>query len=268
MKDLGKKNVLGVLVDAVDYEAAVDRTIIAARLGQPYGVSALAVHGVMTGVRDTHQRYRLNSLELVVPDGQPVRWALNLLYRTGLEDQVRGTAFTLRVLEQAETDGLPVYFYGSREAVLHAMLANLSKRFPQLAIAGASPSLFRTVGADEQHEIVNRIRASGAKLVFVGLGCPRQERFVYALRERLTMPTIAVGAAFDYLAGTLRDPPERMRRIGLEWLWRLWLEPRRLWRRYLALNPAYLGLLALQTTRLWSAGATGLRPEGLEPVDA
>src|SRR5688572_27514599 len=126
MIDHGKKNVLGVMIDAVDYEAAVDRIIQAADEGRPYAVSALAVHGVMTGVDDDEHRYRLNHLDLVTPDGQPVRWALNLLHKTGLRERVYGPLLTLMVIEAAAEHGLPVYFYGSRPEVLDRLVANMT----------------------------------------------------------------------------------------------------------------------------------------------
>jgi N-acetylglucosaminyldiphosphoundecaprenol N-acetyl-beta-D-mannosaminyltransferase len=252
VRDLGKRNVLGVLIDAVDREAAVQRVIDAAREQRPLAVSALAVHGVMTGQGDPARQELLNQLDLVTPDGQPVRWALNLLHKTHLREAVRGSDLTLQVLEAASENNLPVFFYGSRQEVLDALVANLRLRFSQLRIVGAEPSKFRTVSPDERQAIVANIRDSGAQIVFVGLGCPRQEVFVYELRKQLQMPLIAVGAAFDYLSDFLPQPPPAFQRSGLEWLWRLALDPRRLWRRYLLLNPAYLGLLALQVVRVWT----------------
>jgi exopolysaccharide biosynthesis WecB/TagA/CpsF family protein len=123
------------------------------------------------------------------------------------------------------------------------------------------PSRFGTVTPVELDQLAARIRACGAQICFVGLGCPRQETFVAAMRDRLGMPALAVGAAFTYLSGELREPPAFLRRHGFEWLWRLVHEPRRLWRRYVLLNPAYLTLLAVQ--RL--TGRT-VRPEGREPA--
>jgi exopolysaccharide biosynthesis WecB/TagA/CpsF family protein len=244
MIDLGKKNILGVLIDAVDYEAAVDRIIRAAEEGRPYAVSALAVHGVMTGVDDAEHRYRLNHLDLVTPDGQPVRWALNLLHKTGLRDRVYGPELTLRVLEAAAKRGLPVFFYGSRPEVLERLVANTTARFPGLKVAGWEPSKFRTVTAEEKAEVLDRITASGARITFVGLGCPRQEVFAYEYRNDLSMPLVAVGAAFNYHAGLVNEPPAWMQERGLQWLYRLRQDPRRLWRRYLILNPRYGARLA------------------------
>lgn len=249
----GKRNLLGVLVDVVDYQAATAQVLAAAREQRPYAVTALAVHGVMTGVLDPEHNARLNAFDLVTPDGQPVRWALNLLHGAGLRDRVYGPALTLKVLERCAADGLPVYLYGSTEATLGRLVPALEGMFPALKIAGAEASKFRPARPGEDAEIADRIRSSGARVVLVGLGCPRQEVFAYAMRPLLDMPLLAVGAAFDYHAGLLRKPPAWMQRAGLEWLWRLGLEPKRLWHRYLVLNPAYLTRLGAQKLRLWAA---------------
>jgi len=249
----GKRNVLGVLVDVVDYEAATEQVLTAARERRPMALTALAVHGVMTGVLDPPHNARLNSFDLVTPDGQPVRWALNLLHRAALTERVYGPTLTLRVLERCAAEGLPVYLYGSTDETLGRLVPALERMFPALKLAGVEASKFRPAQPGEDAEIAARIRDSGARLVLVGLGCPRQEVFAYAMRPLLDMPLMAVGAAFDYHAGQLRKPPEWMQRRGLEWLWRLGLEPRRLWRRYLILNPKYLARLAAQRTGLWRA---------------
>jgi N-acetylglucosaminyldiphosphoundecaprenol N-acetyl-beta-D-mannosaminyltransferase len=252
MIDKGKKSVLGVLIDAVDLEAAAVKIAEAAKAQRPYGVTALAVHGVMTGVADGEHLWRLNHLDLVVPDGQPVRWALNLLHKVGLPDRVYGPRLMLEVCKIAEKENLPIFLYGSRPEVLKRLQANLKGRFPGLKIAGALPSKFRRLSPEEQLQLAQEIRRSGAAIVFVGLGCPRQEVFAYEMRGLLSMPVVAVGAAFDFHAGLLREAPLWMQRYGLQWLHRLAQEPRRLWRRYLPLNVAYLVLLFLQWAGVWS----------------
>ncbi len=250
MIDLGKHNLLGVQVNAIDYEAAVDRIIQAAHGRQSLGVSALAVHGVMTGVLDAEHGYRLNRLDLVVPDGQPVRWALNLLYGAKLADRVYGPNLTLYVCERAAKEGLSIYLYGSTEPVLRAFATSLQKKCPSLRIAGSQPSRFSKLTAEEKSAVVKTITDSGAAITLVGLGCPRQEVWVYEHLSVLSMPTLAIGAAFDFHAGTLSQAPIIMQRNGLEWLYRLTQEPGRLWKRYLFLNPHFLTLLALQTFKL------------------
>jgi N-acetylglucosaminyldiphosphoundecaprenol N-acetyl-beta-D-mannosaminyltransferase len=246
MVDLGKKNILGVLVDAVDYEASVAKIVGAAREGRNFIVTATAVHGLMTAALDAKQRHRLNHFDLVVPDGQPVAWSLNLLWKAGLKDRVYGPNLTLKLCQAAAETGLPVYFYGSQPQVLEKLTSNLQARFPGLKVAGCSPSLFRPSSPEEKLQIAQRILDSGAKLVFVGLGCPRQEVWAFEYRELLPMPCIAVGAAFDFHAGNIPQAPKFMQDYALEWLFRLFQEPTRLWKRYLGLNPLFLLMLARQ----------------------
>jgi exopolysaccharide biosynthesis WecB/TagA/CpsF family protein len=250
MIDHGKKNILGIQLDAVDYEAAVSKIMAAAHTRTQLAVSALAVHGIMTGVLDSVHRYRLNHLDLIVPDGQPVRWALNWLYHTRLPDRVYGPTLMLKVCEQAAQQGLPIYLYGSRPATLEALTHNLRSRFPGLAIAGAQPSRFRQISAEEKQALITDIGRSGAAITFVGLGCPRQEIWIYEYRDDLSMPLLAVGAAFDFHAGSVSQAPIALQRLGLEWFYRLMSEPQRLWKRYIFLNPLYLFLLLLQASNL------------------
>jgi len=253
----GKKNVIGIRVDAVDYEAAEE--LIFRKAGERRGaaISALAVHGVMTGVFDPEHRFRLNTFDLLVPDGQPVRW---VLYGAKLADRVYGPNLTLRVCSRAAAEGLPIYLYGCTSEMLTSLTASLRERFPGIAIAGAEPSKFRRLNIDEKSLLVERIRGSGAAITLVGLGCPRQESFAYELREALSMPILAVGAAFPFIAGRLPQAPLWMQRRGLEWLFRLCNEPLRLWKRYLFLNPAYVFLVALQASKLLVFSTSGSEP--------
>jgi exopolysaccharide biosynthesis WecB/TagA/CpsF family protein len=265
MIDAGKRNVMGVRVNVIDYEAATGKVITAARDRRAFALTALAVHGVMTGVHDHGHEARLNSFDVVTPDGQPVRWALNTLYGTGLAERVYGPTLTLRVLDRCAEEGFPVFLYGSTSETLGRLVAALSSAIPSLKIAGTEPSKFRDVRPGEDAELAARIKGSGARLVLVGLGCPRQEVFAHAMRPLLDLPLMAVGAAFDYHAGKLRRPPEWMQRNGLEWLWRFALEPRRLWRRYLLLNPEFLVRLAAQRLRLWRAVPADPTTEAASP---
>jgi N-acetylglucosaminyldiphosphoundecaprenol N-acetyl-beta-D-mannosaminyltransferase len=250
MINQGRLNILGVRISAVDYEAAVEQVAAAAHQRLPLGVAALAVHGVMTGVLDRIHRSRLNHLDLLVPDGQPVRWALRWLYGVRLPDRVYGPTLMLKVCARAAAEGLPIYLYGSRPEVIKALCENLTSRFPRLVIGGAQASLFRRTTTTEKREITQRILASGAAITFVGLGCPRQEVWTYEYRDVLSMPVLAIGAAFDFHSGMLPQAPPQLQRVGLEWLFRLIQEPRRLWQRYLFLNTLYLGLLGLQASGL------------------
>ena len=260
MINLGKYNVLGVMINAVDYDAAVDRIITAAHHRQPLILSALAVHGVMTGVLDAEQRYRLNHFDMIVPDGQPVRWALNMLYNTNLKDRVYGPTLMLKVCERAAAEQLPVYFYGSRLATLQRLCQAMQRRLPNLIIAGMQPSRFQQITAEEQAIVAAAIQSSGAAITFAGLGCPRQEVWAYEHRSHLSMPILAVGAAFDFHAGTLPQAPSLLQQVGLEWVFRLYQEPRRLWRRYVLLNPLYILLLFMQWRGIYQFDTIGKTP--------
>jgi N-acetylglucosaminyldiphosphoundecaprenol N-acetyl-beta-D-mannosaminyltransferase len=256
----GKKSVLGILIDPVNYDTAVERVVEAARNRRGAAVSAMAVHGIMTGVSDPEHQYRLNSFDLLLPDGQPVRWMLNLKHGAGLRDRVYGPSLTLRVCERAAREGLPVFFYGSTTPVLESLRKNLLTQYPGLIIAGTEPSKFRNLTPQEKTELVERIHKSEARIVFVGLGCPRQEIFAYEFRDAISLPLLAVGAAFPFIAGELEQAPRKLQDLGLEWVFRFSREPRRLWRRYLYLNPAYLALTFLQAMGLRKFPTEGRRP--------
>lgn len=264
MINYGKHSILGVNVHAVDYEYAVATIVAAAERKQPCATSALAVHGVMTGFMDPTHLRRLNGLDLIVPDGQPVRMALRLIYRKNLPDRVYGPNLTLKVAEACAARGLKIYLYGSKPEVLDHLAVNLQRRFPNLEIAGREPSKFRNLSESERLEVANRIKSSGADVVFLGLGCPRQEVWAYEYRELLNMPILAVGAAFDFFAGNLPQAPKILQDLSLEWLYRLIQEPKRLWRRYLVLNPIYVWNILLQYTKL--KRFTPTMPDGSERI--
>lgn len=263
MIDRGRRSVLGVDVNVIDYDGAVERIFVAATRRKPLAASALAVHGVMTGVLDPVHLFRLNRLDMIVPDGQPVRWALRLLHGEALPSRVYGPELMLRTCERAAAEGRSIYLYGSSREVLDDLQANLKARYPALCIAGASASRFKQASDAENDEIIEAIRETEAEIVFVGLGCPRQEVFVFENAERLSCPAIAVGAAFDFHAGRLPQAPRWMQDCGLEWFYRLVQEPRRLWRRYAVLNPLFCWHLLKQLALPGrAANATETAPEG------
>lgn len=241
-----KRNLLGIGIDSVTYDEVVGQVFEAARDARGMSVSATAVHGVMEGVHDPAHAARLNAFDVVTPDGQPVRWALNWLHAETLRERVYGPELMLRCCARAAELGFPIYLYGSTRAVLAPLTANLEARFPGLTVAGTCESRFGTIGPEAQEEIAAQIRASGARMVFVGLGCPRQEVFVWAMRDQVSLPMLAVGAAFDFHAGLASEAPRWMQRWGLQWLHRLAGDPRRLWRRYVLLNPEYSWLVLRQ----------------------
>jgi exopolysaccharide biosynthesis WecB/TagA/CpsF family protein len=175
-----------------------------------------------------------------------LRW----LHGVRLPDRVYGPNLMLKTCLRAAEDGLPIFLFGGTAEMIEKLVKNLTDRFPSLQIAGTQPSRFRQFAPDERQAAVDTIRNSGAAITFVGLGCPRQEVWAYEFREALSMPVLAVGAAFAFHAGLLSQAPEFMQRRGLEWAYRLFKEPLRLWKRYLFLNPLYLWLILLQRTKL------------------
>jgi len=195
-------------------------------------------------VRDAELGDLINSIELVTPDGQPVRWAINMLHNTALSERVYGPDLVAAVCAAAAMERMSVYLFGSTAETCRAVAEELPRRYPGLRIAGVQPDRFRDATADEDTEDVQRIRASGADIVLVGRGCPRQERWVALHRGLVPTPMLAVGAAFDYIAGNIAQPPRWMQRAGLEWFFRLSQEPRRLFRRYLIHNSLFCLLLA------------------------
>ena len=243
-------NVLGVSISTLDQRNVVEQAIRAARDRRPLSVSALAVHGIMVAIQDKTLRYRINALDINTADGQPVRWAVNLLCRAGMRERVYGPDLMLALCTRARDNNISIFLYGCTTALLTALEKNLMAAIPDLKIAGMQASRFRSASEEEQIDDLRRIQQSEAGIIFVGLGCPRQEIWAFENTADLSIPVIAVGAAFAYHAGELSEPPRWMMRYGLQWLFRLAQEPLRLWRRYLLLNPLYLFLLFLQATGL------------------
>ncbi|MEM9352740.1 MAG: WecB/TagA/CpsF family glycosyltransferase [Planctomycetota bacterium] len=245
-----KYEVLRVRVSAAEYNEAVDCIVEAARRGQAALASFYPAHGIVSSDRDERLLERVNSFDLIGADGQSVRWALNALYGLCLAERVYGPETMLRVCERAAAESLPVYLYGgSSDAVLDALSSNLLERFPGLQIAGAESPPFRPLTSEEDSEVVRRVRESGAKILFVGIGCPKQEHFAYEHRESLGVVQLCVGAAFDFHAGVKPMAPSWMQRRGLEWLFRLASEPRRLAGRYVSTNSLFVAGFAQQWVR-------------------
>jgi len=249
MTPITSLSVLGVKVSRVDYASAVDAIIQAARDRRSFGVGALAVHGVMEAQRNRAFSETLQQLELLTPDGQPVRWAMNLLGARELKHRVYGPTLMLKVCERAATEGLSVFFYGNTADVLNRLSQNLKEKFPKLIIAGVIEDRFRDAAPEEDAEDVRLILESGARIVMVGRGCPRQEKWVASHLGVIHAPMLAVGAAFDFHAGVKPQAPRILQDYGLEWLFRLAHEPRRLWRRYLILNPLFVWRFSQQLIR-------------------
>lgn len=236
--------VFGIPISASDMVGVVDAITRAAKERHPMGVSALAVHGLMEAVRQNPMSSAVRRLDIVTPDGQPVRWALNLLHGANLADRVAGPNLMPALCRRAEAEGIGIYLFGSTDETCRKLVAALKRDYPNLRISGVQPDRFREATEEEDRADIDRINASGAGIVFVGRGCPRQEYWVSAHRDQIDCPLIAVGAAFDFIAGNLTRAPEFLQRHGLEWTWRLVKEPRRLFWRYASTNTSFLLHLA------------------------
>lgn len=234
-----KVDVFGVDLTVTDYDDATARILAAGRARQSFAMSALATHGLMEAVHDPRFRQVVNGLDLVTPDGQPVRWAMNLLHDAGLTDRVYGPDLTWKVCGAAADAGVGIYLFGSTPETCAAFVDALKSEWPHVIISDVQPDRFREATPAEDAADIERINRSGAGIVLVGRGCPRQERWAAAHKGSVNAAMMAVGAAFDYHAGTLRKPPAMMQKYGLEWLWRLGLEPKRLFRRYAVTNTQY-----------------------------
>jgi N-acetylglucosaminyldiphosphoundecaprenol N-acetyl-beta-D-mannosaminyltransferase len=190
----------------------------------------------------------MNEADLVTPDGMPLVWGLRLL---GCKKATRvyGPDLTPIILERAALDGLPIGFYGGSPSVLDRFVQVMRERFPKLQVAYAYSPPFRDLTPEEDQRVVQEIDGSGARILFVGIGNPKQEFWMAAHKGRVQAVMIGVGAAFDFLAGAKPQAPRWMMGVGLEWLFRLATEPRRLWKRYLKQNPRFMVLFALQLLR-------------------
>ncbi|HEX8940878.1 MAG TPA: WecB/TagA/CpsF family glycosyltransferase [Candidatus Limnocylindrales bacterium] len=240
MTAIPRVDVLGVGISAIDIPTAVDEIgrWIAAR--EPHYVCVTGVHGVMESQADPTLRRIHDESGLTTPDGMPMVWAGRWAGARRMR-RVYGPDLMLAVSERAAAAGWRNYYYGGREGVPERLARRLQDRFPGLVVAGTMSPPFGEVSEPEDGRTVERIQAARPDIVWVGLSTPKQERWMATHVGRLGPPVlIGVGAAFDIHAGTLAQAPRWMRERGLEWLFRLWKEPRRLWRRYLYNNPRFV----------------------------
>jgi N-acetylglucosaminyldiphosphoundecaprenol N-acetyl-beta-D-mannosaminyltransferase len=228
----------------VDYQTATDQVAFwAARYESRY-ICAANVHMLMEAWDSKDFLQVVNRADMVAPDGMPLVWMMRMKGWRG-QTRVYGPTLMLHVLAAAEKNGLPVGFYGSSPDVLDRLIERMSHRYPGLKVTFSYSPPFRAVSDQEDEEIVQRIHESGARILFVALGCPKQEKWMADHKDRLRLVMLGVGAAFDFHAGTKPQSPAWMQAYGLEWIYRLWVEPRRLWRRYLWHNPRFVFLAVL-----------------------
>ena len=246
--ELQSRSILGMRVDATSYQDAADRVLHWAREGESRTLSASSVNNVIESRDDAAFMGAMNRMDLVTPDGMPLVWGLKLL---GVTDASRtyGPTLTQALFGRAEREGIPVGLYGGHPDVLRELLGKISERWPRLEVAYHRSPPFRTLSKAEESETVREINASGAKIIFIGLGAPKQDLWMDRQKGLVHAPMLGVGAAFDFIAGRKRQAPAMLQTLGLEWLFRLVTEPKRLWRRYLYRNPRFLVLFGAQVIK-------------------
>lgn len=245
-------DVLGVQVSAINMQMALDTIAgwIATRSRQY--VCVTGVHGVMEAQRDPSLLRIHNRAGMVTPDGMPLVWLSRLRGHRHVE-RVYGPDLMLECCRLSEAKGFRHFFYGGAHGVVEVLIARMLERFPALDVVGSYCPPFRALSPEEDAEVVRRINRSGADIVWVGLSTPKQEHWMAEHVGRLEAPVIVgVGAAFDFNAGLKRQAPRWVQRGGLEWLFRVLCEPRRLWRRYLTNNPQFVWRLLVQRLPKWA----------------
>ena len=241
-------SLLGTRIDAVSWEQAVARIMRWAVAREARIVCLCNVHSVISARRDPALRAAIDCADLATPDGAPLAW---LMRKRGYAEQQRinGPDLMWRVLAEAERLQFPVFMLGSTAATLMQLKVAVQNTYPHLPLAGLLAPPFRALTTAEDDAIVDTINDSGARLLLVGLGCPKQEIWMAKHRQRLHVVMLGVGAAFDYHAGTLKRAPPFWQQHGLEWLYRLAMEPSRLLKRYLVTNTLFLLSLPFELWR-------------------
>jgi N-acetylglucosaminyldiphosphoundecaprenol N-acetyl-beta-D-mannosaminyltransferase len=241
-------SVLGVNVLASSYAEVVRNCTEWARKGESRTVLFVNVHVIMEARDNPGLLEHINHADMANPDGVPVVWTLRA-FGARNATRVYGPDATIEMLKAAQKSGIPIGFYGGTESTLAKLVAEVEARYPGINIAFKMSPPFRKLSEEEDEAIVREITESGARWLFVGLGCPKQENWVCEHRGRIPAVLLAVGAAFDFIAGTKPQAPRWMMRNGLEWAFRFATEPRRLAGRYLKSNPRYMLLVACQWLR-------------------
>ncbi|MGJ8651543.1 MAG: WecB/TagA/CpsF family glycosyltransferase [Opitutaceae bacterium] len=245
LPELETRYVLGQRLDATSYQDATCRVIDWAQQRKSSYVCVTNVHVVMEGWDSAAYREIINEGDLITPDGVPLVWALRLL---GVKQasRVYGPDLTLHICEAAVREGIKIGLYGGTEESLQGFVRVLSEKFSGIEVPCAISPPFRSLTEEEDAAYARQIQESGAQLLFVGIGCPKQERWMAAHKGVLNMPMLGVGAAFDFHSGRVKQSPAWMQKLGLEWFFRFLMEPKRLWRRYAWHNPRYIFFFALQ----------------------
>ena len=240
-------DVLGVPLALTDYDRTMDWMDSTVANDERGYICVAAVHTVMACQEDSELRDAVLNSSLTVPDGQPLVWAMNALGHK-VSSRVYGPDLMARYCERSARTGTRMFLYGGRnQGALVQLALNLRTRYPGLKIVGGYSPPFRQLSEEEEAGVAREINRSGADVVWVGIGVPKQEKWMAAMRDRLDAPVlVGVGAAFDFHAGLVPQAPNWMQAVGMEWAYRLSREPKRLWRRYAKYNPRFVGGFARQ----------------------
>jgi N-acetylglucosaminyldiphosphoundecaprenol N-acetyl-beta-D-mannosaminyltransferase len=242
--------VVGVPLALTDYEDTLDWIDAAVTARERGYVCVCNVHTVMASDEDPELKRALLASSMNLPDGQPLVWAINALGNS-LEGRVYGPELMARACARSTRRAHRFYLYGGRnQGALVQLALNLRRRYPGVKIVGGHSPPHRPLSFEEEEAVIAEINGSGADVVWVGIGVPKQEKWMARMRERLTAPVlVGVGAAFDFHAGLVPQAPGWLQGAGLEWAYRLAHEPRRLWRRYVRYNPRFVRAFAWQLAR-------------------
>ncbi len=245
IKNQDRVQIVALRVNVCNYDSAIARVAELTRRKNGGYVCVSTVHMVMESYDNANYAAQVNAADLITPDGMPLVW-MQKLQGSKQASQVRGTTLMMKLFAFAESSNLTVGFYGGQQKVLDEISARLVKDYPKLKISYSFSPPFNPLTNAEDAEITENIKNSGTDILFVGLGCPKQERWMAQHKNKLSSVMLGVGAAFDFYAGNASESPEWMSKFGLEWFYRLLQEPKRLWRRYLILNPRFVWLVMLQ----------------------
>ena len=231
--------IVSLNVNVCNHETAIQRVAELVEKQRGGYVCFSTVHMIMESFDNPEYAQKVNAADFIIPDGMPLVW-MEKLHGESEATRVRANDLMIQLCAFAEKNNLSVGFYGGKKAVIDAILTRARKDFPNLKIAYAFSPPFRPLTAEEDAEITAEITAQKPDILFMGLGCPKQENWMWAHKEKLKAVMLGVGASFDFFAGNVKESPEWLGKLGLEWLFRLTQEPKRLWRRYLILNPRFV----------------------------
>ncbi len=245
LKSRKRARVVSLLPNVCSHESVIETVTALVKRGNGGYICFSTVHMVMESYDHGEYGAKVNGADFIVPDGMPLVWMQKLQGEKEAE-RVRANDLMTMLCEYAAQNDLKVGFYGGKQEVIDLILSRAARELPQLQITYAVSPPFRPLTEAEDTAITRDIENSGAQILFMGLGCPKQENWMAAHKNSLSAVMLGVGASFDFYAGNIKESPEWMGKLGLEWLFRLTQEPKRLWRRYLILNPRFMWLATLQ----------------------